>query len=60
MGLRKLDKEAWLIRTVMALYTEYCTVVRTEAGLSEGFEVKVVLHQGPVLSSLLFAVVMDE
>ena len=43
----------------MVLYTEACTVVRTDAGLCESFEVKVDLHQGSVLSSLLFAVVMD-
>ena len=29
------------------------------AGLSESFEVKVGLHQGSVLSTLLFAAVMD-
>ena len=34
----------------MALYTEACTVVRTDAGLSESFELKVGLHQGSVLS----------
>ena len=51
--------DEWLIRTVMTLYTEDCTVVRTNAGLSESFEVKVCLHQGSVLSPLLFAVVMD-
>ena len=34
-----MDK--WLIRTVMALYTEAFTVVRTDAGLSESFKVKV-------------------
>ena len=39
--------DEWLIRTVMALYTEACTVV------------KVGLHQGSVLSRLLFAAVMD-
>ena len=50
--------DEWLIRTVMALYTEACTVVRTDAGLSESFEVKVGLHQGSVLSPL-FAAVMD-
>ena len=33
--------------------------VRTDAGLSESFEVKVSLHQGSVLSPLLFAAVMD-
>ena len=36
-----------------------CNVVRTDAGLSESFEVKVGLHQGSVLSPLLFAAVMD-
>ena len=51
--------EEWLICTVMALYTEACTVVRTDAGLSKSFEVKVGLHQGSVLSPLLFAAVMD-
>ena len=45
--------DEWLIRTVMALYTEACTVVETDAGLSESFDVKVVLHQGSVLSPLL-------
>ena len=43
----------------MALYTEDGTVVRTDAELSESFEVKVGLHQGSVLSPLLFASVMD-
>ena len=58
-ALRKLGVDEWLIRTVMALYTEAYTVVRTDAGLSESFEVTVGLHQGSVLSPLLFAAVMD-
>ena len=58
-ALRKLGVDEWLTRTVMALYTEACTIVRTYAGLSESFEVKVGLHQGSVLSSQLFAAVMD-
>ena len=58
-ALRNLGVDDWLICTVMALYTEACTVVRTDAGLSESFEVKVGLHQGSVLSPLLFAAVMD-
>ena len=37
----------------------YGTVVKTDAVLSESFEVKVGLHQGSVLSPLLFAAVMD-
>ena len=43
----------------MALCTEACTVLRPDAGLSKSFEVKVGLHQGSVLSPLLFAAVMD-
>ena len=56
-ALQKLGVDEWFIRTAMALYTEACTVVRTDAGLS--FEVKIGLHQGSVLSPLLFAAVMD-
>ena len=51
--------DEWLIRTVMALYTEACTVVRTNAGLNESFEVNIGLHQGSVLNPQFFATVMD-
>ena len=34
MWLMKLGLDEWLIRTVMTLYTEDCTIVRTEDGLS--------------------------
>ena len=50
--------DEWLIRTVMALYTEDCIVVRTDAGLSESFKMKVGFHQGSVLSPLLVAAVL--
>ena len=40
----------------MTLYTVACTVVRTDAGINESFEVRDGLHQGSVL---MFAVVMD-
>ena len=49
-ALRKLGVDEWLICTFMALD-------KTDAGLSEDFDVKVGLHQGSVLSPLLFAVV---
>ena len=58
-ALRKLVVDEWLTHTIMALYTEACTIVSTDAGLSECFEMKVGLHQGSVLSPLLFAAVMD-
>ena len=51
--------DEWFIHTVMALYTKACTVVRTDAGLSERFEVKIGLHQELVISPLFFAAVMD-
>ena len=57
-ALMKLGVDEWLIRTVMALYTDACTVVSTDAGLSESFEVKVGLHQGSVLIPLLVTAVM--
>ena len=57
-ALGKLGVDEWLIHTVMRLYTEACTVVRRDAGLSESFQVKVGLHQG-LVSQLLFVVVMD-
>ena len=57
--LRKLGVDEWLIHTVMALYTDASTVVRTDTGLSESFEVKVGLHQGSVLSPLLFSAIME-
>ena len=31
----KMGVDEWLIRRVMTLYTEACTVARTDAGLSE-------------------------
>ena len=43
----------------MAHSHSYGTVVKTDAGLSASFDVKVGLHQGAVLSPLLFAVIMD-
>ena len=49
--------EKWHIRTVMALHTEDCTVVRTDAGPNKSFEVG--LYQRSVLSPLLFAVLIN-
>ena len=34
-AFRNLGVDEWVIRTVLALYKEACTVVRTDAGLSE-------------------------
>ena len=44
----------------MSLYEGAETKVRVGSGLSEEFSVKVGVHQGSVLSPLLFAMVIDE
>jgi hypothetical protein len=58
-ALRKSGVDEWLVSAVMAMYDEAWTVVRTKDGDSGSFEVKVGLHQGSVLSPLLFIIVMD-
>ena len=58
-ALRQLGVDEWLVRAVMAMYERARTVVRTKDGNSEEFEVKVGVHQGSVLSPLLFVVVME-
>ena len=48
-----------IVRAVMSLYDGAKTRVRVGSAYSEEFEVKVGVHQGSVLSSLLFAIVVD-
>ena len=55
----KLGVEEWLVSAVMSMYTGAKTVVRTVYSNSNGFEVKVDMHQGSALSPLLFVMVME-
>ena len=48
-----------VVRSVMSLYEQAKTRVRVYSELSEEFEVKLLMHQGSVLSPFLFAVVVD-
>jgi len=57
LALRKAGVEEWLVKVVM-MYEGAQTVETTE-GDSKAFNVKVGLHQGSVLSPLLFVVVME-
>ena len=43
--MRKLGVEEWLVLAVMSMYSGAKTVVRTVYGNSNGFEVKVGMHQ---------------
>ena len=47
------------VRIVEDIYDDSITAVRCAVGVTEGFEVKVGLHQGSALSHCLFVMVMD-
>ena len=51
--------DEWLVKAVMAMYEGAQTVVRTTEEDIKAFNVKVGLHQGSVLSPLLFVIVME-
>ena len=55
--LRKLGVEEWIVRLVQGMYAN--ANVRVGEGYSEEFEVKVGVHQGSVLSPLLFIIVLE-
>ena len=57
--MRKSGLAAKYVRIVQDMYDESITAVRCALGVTEGFEVKVGLHQGSALSPCLFAMVMD-
>ena len=43
----------------MVMYEKARTTIRTKQGNSEEFEIKVGVHQGSILSLLLFVAVME-
>ena len=58
--MRKKDLPEILLKAVMSLYKGAETKVRVYSGLLEEFSVKGDVHQGSVLSPLLFAMAIDE
>ena len=58
-ALRKKGVNERLVRAVMQLYEGASTMVKVGNGMSDAFSVGVGVHQGSVLSPLLFAIVMD-
>ena len=58
-ALRKLGVEEWIVRLVQGMYANVQSHVSVGEGYSEKFEVKVGVHQGSVLSPLLFIIVLE-
>ena len=58
-ALRKLGVEGWIVRLVQGMYANAWSHVHVGEGYSEEFEVKVAVHQGSVLSPLLFIIVLE-
>ena len=48
------------VRLIKEMYRDVKTSVRSGVGTTEGFEVKVGLHQGSALRTFLFNIVFDE
>ena len=58
-AMRKLGIDEWLVRLVQSMYKDVRSRVRVGDGYSEEFGVGVGVHQGSVLSPLLFIIVLD-
>ena len=57
--MRKLGIDEWLVRLVQSMYKDVRSRVRAGDGFSEEFGVGVGVHQGSVLSPLLFIIVLE-
>ena len=58
-AMRKKGLSEEMARAVMSLYDGAKLRVRVGSAYSEEFEVNIGVHQGSVLSPLLFAIVVD-
>ena len=58
-AMRKVGVDEWIVRLVQAMYNNARSRVRVGSEYSEEFEVGVGVHQGSVLSPLLFIIVLE-
>ena len=57
--MRVLGVPEWTVVIVQAMYNDAKSKVRVNGSYSDEFEVKVGVHQGSVLSPLLFNIVLE-
>ena len=58
-ALRSLGVEEWAVRVIQGMYSNARSRVRVNGQYSEEFSVEVGVHQGSVLSPLLFILVLE-
>ena len=58
-ALRKLGVDEWIVHLVQGMYSNARSHVHVGEGYSEESEVKACIHQGSVLSPLLFIIVLE-
>ena len=58
-ALRKLGVDEWILRLVQGMYANARSRVRVGQGFSKEFGVKAGVHQGSVLSLLLFIITLE-
>src|SRR6184192_1916558 len=58
-ALRHVGVEEWMVNVIKSMYDGVTTAVKRNGEESESFEVKVGVHQGSVLSPILFNIVMQ-
>ena len=58
-ALKSLGVDDWIVSVIKAMYEDATTRVKLNGRESKGFGVKVGVHQGSVLSPLLFIIVLE-
>ena len=58
-ALRKVCIDEWLVNVIKAMYVGNTTAVLMKGQVSAEFEVNIGVHQGSVLRSLLFTIVLE-
>ena len=58
-ALRYLGVDEWIVSVIKTMYEDATTEVRINGKSSRGFRVQVGVHQGSVLSPLLFIIVLE-